>query len=865
MILRASAQSTLNIQGVVKDSTGAVLVNATVLMISAKDSFKLITKDDGCFKFSLSEAKFFELQITMKGYMLYRKGYAIHSKSRLIELAPIVLHTDYRELDPVTISRIRPVTIGEDTITYHAAAFPVRYGSEVEDILKRLPGIEVDINGNVIVEGKKITKVMVDGKLFFGGDVLIAIRNLPAEIVDKLQIIDDYGDRSRLTGIKSGESVKTLNIQLKNNKHNGAFGQLQAGASNTGKYSGDVFANSFWGGRQLSINGGVSDNNLTGKDPQKRIGVSYGNNWGNKWKVEMTGGYNADDPHSGSSLIQDNYYSDIQSHIEQSTESVSKNRSASLGGTLTYTPDTYHTLRVCPIINTLRSSQSIITSFATKQYNNTVLKYNQGNSINEIGGTGYVVGSQVYYEQLLPNSRKRFNIALNTQHINNIQNGDSKLYTAVDLNSQKSNSSLHYITNNKNPANDLEVALNYFSPIGKTGFLELGCTWHQSTNHNTKYVYSKDSIYINPVLIDSLTQDYAYRSVFQKFRLAYSSIVHRINLSASIDVQSGNLRGNPSNTNKSIEYHYSIWTPSIQASYLIARKNTLSLQYSGSSSMPVLQQLQSVPDYTNPQYPIIGNPQLRSAYIQAVTLHYERSNFRPTKFIGFGMTIGYSVTQNSITPNFIHPKDSSPVIQMTEYMNTSGIHNLYANYHVTFPSFLHKSMRITLNGIFTSYRSIAAADNILSAIISKNYNQSIHVQYILIDLMESDVSANYIITESHYPEHNGSESRIPAATWAITQRCFLWGCCILSYQFSQSFTGAMDHRLHSNTGDLTTSLQWQFLRKKKATLSVTGCNLINNKGGITQTVTPTSFTKYQSYFSGRYAMAVFTLKLSKFM
>ncbi len=209
------AQQGFQLVGMITDSAGHPLSRATVQLIDNRDTAAVLTGDDGKFGFSGVAGHRVRLLVTNAGYHAFSRGYSLAGSRTSYLLPPVALRTAYLDLDPVTVSRIRPVTIVEDTVSYHAAAFPVMDGSEVEDILKRLPGVEVNLEGNVIVRGRKLEKVLVNGKEFFGGDVLLAIRNLPADVVEKLQIIDDYGDKARLTGIKTGEPGKILNIVLK--------------------------------------------------------------------------------------------------------------------------------------------------------------------------------------------------------------------------------------------------------------------------------------------------------------------------------------------------------------------------------------------------------------------------------------------------------------------------------------------------------------------------------------------------------------------------------------------------------------------------------------------------------------------------
>jgi hypothetical protein len=178
-----------------------------------------------------------------------------------IKLDPIKVKVQTNMLNTVVVSAVIPITIKEDTVEYKASAYKVREGSPVEDLLKKLPGVSVDKDGNVTAHGKQVTKVRVNGKDYFTGDVQTATQNLPADIVENIQVIDDYGDQANLTGIKTGDPDKILNITIQKGKSKGNFGQGSVGIGNDDRYQAKLSANSFYDARQLAVIGTWNNNN----------------------------------------------------------------------------------------------------------------------------------------------------------------------------------------------------------------------------------------------------------------------------------------------------------------------------------------------------------------------------------------------------------------------------------------------------------------------------------------------------------------------------------------------------------------------------------------------------------------------------
>jgi len=217
------SQTVRDISGVVKDSTGTGIFAATIKYIAGGDTTFTRSNTEGEFIFSGVKSSTFLLSVTSLGYQALNKRFLYNDAETPIKLEPIILKFENRLLSEVVISGTPGVTIKEDTIIYRAADYALRENALAEDLLKKLPGVEVDKDGNVTAQGKAITKVRVNGKDFFGGDVKTATQQLPANILESAQIIDDYGDQANLTGIRNGDPEKILNFTIRPDKNKGYF------------------------------------------------------------------------------------------------------------------------------------------------------------------------------------------------------------------------------------------------------------------------------------------------------------------------------------------------------------------------------------------------------------------------------------------------------------------------------------------------------------------------------------------------------------------------------------------------------------------------------------------------------------------
>ncbi|RYE28081.1 MAG: carboxypeptidase regulatory-like domain-containing protein [Sphingobacteriaceae bacterium] len=207
-ILRA--QTVHQVRGIIQDTTGATLPGTSVRLVSATDTLATAANADGTFVFSNVKASEFRLTVSLIGFLTVNRRFIQDPKTASFNVGAIRLKVELNQLQGVTVVGVNPITIKEDTVDFKISAYKVREGAPVEDALRKMPGVDVDKDGNITAQGKAVQRVRVNGKDYFGGDVRTATQNLPADVIESAQIIDDYGDQANLTGIRTGEPDKIM-------------------------------------------------------------------------------------------------------------------------------------------------------------------------------------------------------------------------------------------------------------------------------------------------------------------------------------------------------------------------------------------------------------------------------------------------------------------------------------------------------------------------------------------------------------------------------------------------------------------------------------------------------------------------------
>ena len=268
-----------NFKGVITDESDLPVPGATVMILDEKDSTLIqfgSSDAQGAFMIKNVERGFYILNVNFLAhapfYQMIRSGVAEE-----VDLGVLKLEPENTVLNPVEVKAdYVPVELKKDTIAYNADAFETQPNANVEDLLKKLPGIEVNPDGSVKAQGEDVQRILVDGKEFFGDDPQMATKNLPAKAVKKVKVYDKQSEMSEFSGVDDGTRMKTIDLQLKDEFKKGLFGTAQAGYGTDERYNAKAALNRFTKTSQLSFLGQLNNINQQGFTFQDRMNFSGG-------------------------------------------------------------------------------------------------------------------------------------------------------------------------------------------------------------------------------------------------------------------------------------------------------------------------------------------------------------------------------------------------------------------------------------------------------------------------------------------------------------------------------------------------------------------------------------------------------------
>jgi hypothetical protein len=916
---------TRQVHGTVVDSTKLSLPGSTITLTSdQKDSTSTIADVSGKFSFSSVKGTNITITISSIGFQSLRRHYTAPNDNN--DLGAIVLKAESQMLNTVTIVGQVPVTLKEDTVQYQASAYKVRDNAPAEDLIKKLPGVDVDVNGNITTQGKQVTKVRINGKDFMGGDVQSATKNLPADIIENIQMIDDYGDQANLTGVKTGEPDKIMNITIRKDKNYGYVGQATVGDGgdalppsqgipDQNRYIGSVNIFRFNGDQQVALLGSINNTNVNTfsfGSPAGGGGGGFGGGGGRGNAGRGAGILGANgslvtaqngitDAHSiglnfrdqwGKSLSVYGSYSLADNTVTTTTNTNQQNISASNPSTQTqksleqdeninhrftwnmeYKPDTINYLKVTPTFSyagTNTNDNEAVSLARNGALSSAYTSLTNGDSQAPSYGITALFNHRFKHRRNL-SINANVSVAPNWSYQNPIYDYTAGVPTAP----------LNQVINTYSRTTTYGTTLSYLEPIGKHSYLEFNYAFNRSVTTNDKQTDTLFNPPTNAFKADSaLSTLYNYTFTTNKVGLNYRFIEKKFNYTLGLGVQPGVLDGNSPETG--LTTHVSTFNviPTARFVYNFSRSKTFSVNYNGSSTLPTFTQLLPTTDFSNATYPVQGNPNLKPQFTNNFSIRYNNFSFATGDV--FFTNISFSQVSNAVVTNTItfpsvyapDPRFKNTIL--TQYTNADGYYTTTGRLTYAKP-WDNRKFTLTFNGTVTYTNNVGYITNIDSATLAQNTQKNISKNLVLTpdvrfrvdiaDHVDAQFLTNYSINKTDNSVNNAlTEGSANVRTWnvGLTGKNY-FGDWTFSYDYTKATNYGYASSLKvTNPNLLNVYVERRFLKDHRATIRLSAFDLFNENTGFTSTTTASAITESQVNRLARYYLATFTLKLQKF-
>ena len=904
------AQVGRQVTGRLLDSSLAPLARASVKLYvpGSKDTLRTVTNNTGSFLFRNVPSPRFSIMASNVGFEAGEKSFDVDPAREDVRLDDIVLTPVFSTLQEVVV-KTPPIQVKEDTVEYRIDSGMVKPNAMTEDLLRKLPGIEVDKNGEITAQGKRVTRVKVNGKDFFGGDAKAATRELPADLIDKVQIIDDYGDMANVTGIKDGEPEKVLNLQLKKEKNKGVFGRATAGYGTRDRYQASGNVNVFNNNRQLSVTGNSNNANASlfnsggsgggmdlnamgvGRSVVATISESGGASGLNiRGGGGGGGGAGGSDGITTTHSVGTNYRDDFTNGKGSFYGSYSFTRRATEGfrdvsqqnffGTgnfvnntntsflnrggnhraflnLEYNIDSFQYIKVSPSITYGESNNMTVGDF--EFLNDKGVQTSRGrNEDTTLGRTPNLSLNTLYNLKFRKRGR---NLAVNL----NLGMSDN------DSEAEKLN-----LTRNMNLPVPLEtrirqrivqdngsrnngVRINYSEPLRPDRFLDLVYSYNRSYSRNDRKTYSltpNGDFELSPNLSN------AFENVFvnQRYGANIRTVKKKYNHSLGVNVQPVNLNGYSITKDSSYTPQRRVNVfPVARLAYNFTRTKNLNFNYQGSARQPSFSQLQPVLDISNPQYQTKGNPALRPERNHNLTLFFNDFNFTSGRVLFIGTNLNF--TQDKIVNNTISLGNAGAQLRIPE--NVDGFYNLTGFFNYSKP-FQNRRYVLSLNGTVNynhNVNLIDSARNIGDNVIA---SPGFRFEFNHKEWFEWDAGVRYTLNSARYSLPGQQD--IDFSSWVLTSnsRIDVKGGWVFRYDLEYTLNRGLAAGVNANVALLNASLEKTMFKKKNGFLRLSAFDLFDQNKNVSRTVSGNSITDTRVNRLTRYFMLTFTYRLNRF-
>lgn len=845
------------VKGSVQDTSGIPLTGTLIKLKWASDSVATAADIDGAFTLSNVKSDEFTFFAAFLGFETFTKKYKITSGTTLA-IPPIMLKMASNTLNEVVITAVTAVKIGEDTVTFNAASFPVRQGDAVDEVLKKLPGVKVDADGNVTNQGEAITKIRINGKDFFGTDVATAIKNLPADIIKNLQFIDDYGDQANLTGVKTGEPEKILNITIQEDKKRGYTARIFGGLGSEDRYNTSMRGNVFKGERQISFDGTINNANMRGGGENgitntNSASLNYRNEWSKKLSADA--GYNFNNRRNTtlSKTYTQNFLETFTRLEDAATTNNSDNYSHNFSGNLEYKSDSLNFLKISPRLsyNTNNSDNQGLYDISQENLNTFRTNLSGTNSASAN------LGTNIFYNHRF--HKKGRNISLRGNF--NFSNGDNNRNVLNDYlikqNGIDSTRIQNQLIDNINDNFQTWANISYMEPIWKKTYVEFNYSnsySSTSTNRNTRDIINGQEIF-NP----NLSNNYEYQFSTNRIGMNYRYIDEKYNYTIGLNAQPAVLKGQ--NLSKDINTENKTFNliPSARLVYKFSKQQALQVNYWGRNNQPGFLQLQPITDNSNLQNTVTGNPDLKPEFIHSFNAKYNQSDWNMGHILyanlSYNQTLDKIVTTKLQVPNTIN--------QVTSYTNTDGFYSLRGDYSYGKP-FAERKFTISYSGGASLDNNVAFIDN--NKNIAKNYRvrQELEFEVDIKDVIDVELETSYSIIKTQYSQETFDDRQTNSLNLQLRGRNYFFKDLTLGYNLSKTINSGFDNAIVKNPTILRLFTEYRFLKGNKGTLRLDAYDIFNENTGISRDVFDNLIIDRQINRLGRYFMLSFNLRLNKF-
>lgn len=856
------------IQGTVYDeNTKESIPFATVRLMNAKDSTELqavATNDKGKFRLSATAGDYL-LEISFIGYKTFLQNFNTSAKEPDYSFGDIFMQENTVELGAAVIeAQVPDIVVKGDTIEYNATAYSSQESDMLQDMIRKIPGIEVDANGNITANGKPVKKILVDGKEFFGNDIPMALANLPANMIKKLQLYKEESETAKIIGFRDKDPDQVLNLVVKEELKQSIFGDVRAGYGSDDKYANKALVNYMRNGNQISFVGdmsNVNDNEYSmgmdsGIDKNKNIGASAQIEVSEKFKIGGNIRYSNNENLMETRTNTQTFLSEGDRFSKQDMSSLSKRNNTNLGINLQWKPDSLTTIYA-------RSYVSFNNNKSDNNSNN--ISYvaesdtTSGQTLSHSRGDGYSVNSFITMGRKLNDKGRTISLTLNNSFRKDNSKGTN--YSLTQYTGDTPDKIIDQRNSTDNKTNSYNISMSYVEPLGKDYRLQLSYSINNNKSERLRDVRKMDDdgnyTIIDTAYTRNTNNDYINQNISLNFQATKKKYRYTIGFSVDPSYSKSKITLGDSII-ENLKQNVVNFSPNLNFSYTPNDNSSLDFNYSGSTSQPGISQLSADTVIVNALSKYYGNPDLKPSYSNNFNMYYQKSNYETSRFLM--ISAGFNYTFNNIVDYTLIDGQGNST---NTYRNVSG--NMGANLNFIFDTPLKNKKFNIGNSTYTNYYKNIGYTNGEKAI---THNVVLGEQ--ITGRFRSDKFETSLRLGITY---NMTRNNLSESQDRNTTNYSLNHTALLKLPYDFSVQSNLSYSYYSGYGDdfKTSEVLWNasisklFLKKKRGTLKVQMYDILDDRNTITRQVSGNYMSDSRSNSVNQYFMVSFSYKFNIIM
>jgi len=835
------AASPVRMKGRITDrDTQQPLESATVTLLYAKDSShaaSTFTDKDGAFTLKALPGAY-QLYITYIGYQQQLNRVIL--TDILTDAGIIGLKKTGVTLGMVEIVELRaPMVVKKDTLEFNADYYKTRENAVMEELLKKLPGIEIDKDGGIKINGVPVKRILVDGKPFFGDDPKIAIRNLPAEMIDKVQLVDRRSDQAQFSGANDGKTEKTINVTVKKEKENKFSGRFSAGYGSNDRFALNGSLNRF-GEQALSFLG--AGNNINGVQATgMQIGGGDGiiRNWNGGINysttisptLKITGSYFYNNSNSVNQRIsaRQNLLPDTTYYYNQNTNEFHNSISQSLDLRIEYNPDTTFTLSIGANAGYLKSNNSQDNAY--ESLGNQKQLVNRGIISNTRQNAPFAINSNIFLGKRFKKTGRTLSATIAENYLTSKQqlfNRSNNLFIQPD--GETLLDTIDQRNDIRNPHLQFSLNITYTEPLYKDHFLDLVYTYSLDRFTSEKYAYDFNAIKgIYDSFNDSLSNSFKTTTASQQGSLSFRAQKQKYDYSIGLTMQLNSLNNNNISDGMRLQKYTNGFFPVAVFNYAFTGNRRLRFQYIGNIQPLDITLLQPVPNNNNPLYIQLGNPDLKPSTTHNATIGYNTVN--PITFYNLSLNINTTLTRNkTIMATWL----DSLGRQVSQPLNANGAYSLGINMANAFVV-KKAQLNINTNTMLALNRDVNYTNGIPGNMSNLSALQSVNLNYTYKQVFDGSLGGSLNYNKAWYSQQKVNNINV------YTYNLLFTGNITLPLNFTIGGNITYQHNAGASAGYnlevtmVNAYIAKSFFKRKQVELKLQGFDLLNKNQGYTRT------------------------------